>query len=124
LSKEFPIDPLAFFVSLDRPEMSLSVTIVPAATADASAFGVVFRLVLDVRVGDRLGGEQVLVRCGLRCDHRALQVGVLLHVDLEPAAPGVDPALLLHGSIGGVRIRERDGGVEVWTAPPELERNS
>ncbi|CUI31748.1 Uncharacterised protein [Achromobacter xylosoxidans] len=52
------------------------------------------RPVVDVAPTQRAGIQQVLVRAGRACDHRAIQLGVMAHVDVV-AAPAREQARLL-----------------------------
>ncbi len=67
----------------------------------------VLRLVLNIAGSQRAGGEAVLASVGRTGQHRALQVRVLLDVDLEAAIARVDAALLPDRVVGAVGVAAR-----------------
>ena len=64
------------------------------ARAKATRVRVIAGLVLDIAEGQRACGQVVLRRIRIARDHRALEVGVALDVDIEPAVTRLDPSLL------------------------------
>ena len=91
------------------------------AEAEALAFHLEVRLVVLIAEAQRAGIQRVFVGLGGAGDHRAVQLGMAAHLDVEAALAGVEAGLLLHADKVAVRLlaAAADGGAAVHAAESE-----